>query len=279
MSLQVVGCSLLTSSPLSTHRRLDLNVRLINACFRGDLERSICLLESGAEPNGRVHVEKLGNLPGFSNWFGSGPYLTPLVAVAAGQPVPGDRPRYSSIARALIARGADVNLDDGYGGTAVYHVMTGGREKGEVKAFIQILLDSGATLDSGIGPVIGGPAGFTPLHVAARQPDLLRMLVSHASNLDPKTSYGDTPLHWAVEGRSIEATQILIEAGAKVNEPNHTGRRPRYSVSRPGVERWVKEWGGIPADTPRWITEEVINDLYKKNHGLDKILAAAGGVP
>ena len=144
-------------------------------------------------------------------------------------------------ARALVRRGIDVNATEGDGMTALHWAAY--RDDGEAVA---LLLAAGAApnavtrfgvtplalasenrnaaivrqlLDKGADPR-GGPAGETPLHVAARSgaADVARHLLGGGAVVDARDSWQMvTPLMVAASERHPALVALLIAAGADVD--------------------------------------------------------------
>ncbi|KAK9870236.1 hypothetical protein WA026_006321 [Henosepilachna vigintioctopunctata] len=85
-------------------------------------------------------------------------------------------------------------------------------------------------LDAGANPNIPDGNGYTPLHVLAVQVEtektktFARLLVENEMNVDSVNKFRETPLHFAVEARSIGLIEVLLENGASVNIPDMSGK-------------------------------------------------------
>ena len=240
--------------------------QLVIACFRLDVDAAQRWLGSGADVNrrsgigdGATFADKwvVGGCPpmGSENW-------TPLLALANSPRIPDpERPfanttegaiaaekaraaipkaailerdrRRMTIARLLLSRHPDLNLDDGHGATALYCAV---HERESELAIL--LIKAGANVNTKIGPYIDGPGDETPLHRSSDQPAVMRALLAHGANPNATTGRGDTPLHLAAG--DLEAEQLLIVAGANVNARNKRGKR-RYIV-RSGVGYSRRRW-------------------------------------
>jgi len=145
----------------------------------------------------------------------------------------------------LIGVGADVNISNTYGMTALHWASKNGQDQ-----MVELLLKSGATASL---EAINDQYRNTPLHFAAgnRHIDIIRTLVKAGANVNAVTSdgknalqllwsmernkeifalmiesgidpdtrlgYDTTLLHWAAEYGDNESAERLIKAGADVN--------------------------------------------------------------
>ncbi|KAI7968091.1 hypothetical protein EIK77_007846 [Talaromyces pinophilus] len=89
--------------------------------------------------------------------------------------------------------------------------------------------------------------GRTALHFAASKrsdsgPRMVQILLDGGAKATAKTRQGgNTPLHYAVEGRSVATIQALLEAGANPNATNGSGVTPLHkAVAIPGLEEIVE---------------------------------------
>src|SRR4051812_11464719 len=71
-------------------------------------------------------------------------------------------------------------------------------------------------------------AGGSPLADAARQQDkaALRALLKQRTDVNLPEADGATALHWAAHWNDMEAVELLLAAGAKVNAKNDYGVTP-----------------------------------------------------
>ena len=83
---------------------------------------------------------------------------------------------------------------------------------------------------------------LTPLHVAALGGDMaeVRRLVEAGADVNARSVYQATPLHWAVQGSSVkpDILSYLVEHGADVNAKNTWGVTPLHLTS---------SFGNVPA--------------------------------
>ena len=109
--------------------------------------------------------------------------------------------------RRLLREGADVNLAQGDGMTALHRAA----ERGDV-SLAEILLYAGANVDAGTR--IGR---YTPLHVAARKGHeaMVKLLLGAGADASARTTRsGSTPLHLAAATGNGAIVSALVRAGA-----------------------------------------------------------------
>jgi ankyrin repeat protein len=160
----------------------------------------------------------------------------------------------------ILCYGADVNLPDAQGLTALHHAAVGGHG-----GIVSLLLNHGANvaledhgrltplclaLDSGhieiaellisrgSKPTEPDTEGNTLLHVAARNNwvEVVRLLLARDNDAPPyswrsrqcdaRNANGDTPLHLAVEASAPEVVSLLVGAGADPWAVNSAGEKP-----------------------------------------------------
>lgn len=158
-----------------------------------------------------------------------------LVAAAAS----GD----ASTVRALLARGADVNVAQGDGMTALHWAA----EHGDA-ALTAALLKAGARTDAKTRN-----GSYTPLHIASRSGSgaVVKALLAAGADAKTPTSTGASALHLAAAASGSDAVQALL--GAKV-DPNvletSWGQTPLMfaaSANRPDAVRALLKAGANPA--------------------------------
>jgi ankyrin repeat protein len=121
------------------------------------------------------------------------------------------------VARSLLAKGADVNLRDAEGRTALMWAAYDPRAGVEVA---QALLDAGAKVD------VRDDSGRSALTWAAAggRDDLVALLVSKHAALDPPTVNGRTPMMLAVINGHSDVVRVLKNAGARLDLKDVEGR-------------------------------------------------------
>ena len=90
-------------------------------------------------------------------------------------------------------------------------------------------------IEEGVDPNAADRQGRTALHFAVVHDRIgaVRFLLDEAKvSVDPRNYAGVTPLMGAVQGAQLEAAQLLIDAGADVNLPDHEHKLPPLTVAR-----------------------------------------------
>ena len=109
----------------------------------------------------------------------------------------------------LIAQGADVNIPQGDGMTALHWAAD---RSDSAMAAVLIKAHANVKATTRIG-------NYTPLHVASRDASgaVVRELVDAGADVKAPTTTGATPLHLAAAGGSVVAINALLDKGADPN--------------------------------------------------------------
>ena len=126
---------------------------------------------------------------------------------------------YPAVIDVLVKNGADINLQNGSGETALLWAAAYGRP-----AAARALIKGGANVD------FGDNTESAPLHIAARENHdvVMDILIANGANLHSADEHGYTPLHDAAWFGNLEAANMLINAGADTSGKNNEGRTPLY---------------------------------------------------
>ena len=133
--------------------------------------------------------------------------------------------RRVAIAKLIINRCAQLDLDDSFGTTPLNVAL----ENGDVPLSL-LLIKSGA--DPNLKPrhSISGEHLATSVHLATRHSEVLKVILKHGASLTVMDDTGHTPLDWAAYDYNVESVRILIGAGADVNARDANGVTPLHWV-------------------------------------------------
>ena len=114
----------------------------------------------------------------------------------------------------LLKAGADVNIRDCDGNTALHHSC-----KRNVRLSTTWLLGRKPHLH------IKNNQGQTPLHIAAymQNIDMIKLLLKSGANIHETDKFGNTPLHAAIQFARADTIKYLLEQGADATVKNGSG--------------------------------------------------------
>jgi ankyrin repeat protein len=206
-------------------RQQKLDRELIVAAFNGDSAMMRRLLRDGASVNARYgdpQTQGETTRDVFSGEGGGWPIAadrwTPLIAVASSH-------RFKDKlepAKLLVEAKANLDLDDGYGATALHQAVCARDEKLSL-----YFIERGANVNSRVGVYIDGPGGFTTLHRASGMPLIVKALLQRGANPNAKSSGGATPLHSALREADLESYRLMVEAGGDPDLKDSNGKSAR----------------------------------------------------
>jgi ankyrin repeat protein len=178
----------------------------------------------------------------------------------------------TEIAEFLLAHGADPNIPNRNGQTALEQASSRGKEAG--LALAKLLLAHGAQVNPTNKTEFGTPPlewavtsdnlelvnlllahgasvgsattnGRTPLHIAAARGDIeiAETLVKHGAEVNATFAGGTTPLHEAAERGSVEIVELLLSHGAEVNRKDGSGKTPLKIAKVPKIVELLRQHG------------------------------------
>ena len=172
--------------------------------------------------------------------------------------------------KALLAAGADANVRDGEGWTALMLVTV----KGHLDVARE-LLNAGADVQA------KNQKGWTALRFAVSMDDAeaLRLLLEAGAEVDEQDAEGDTALMQAAREKSMESLKMLLARGADVNVRNRSGETALKIAARHGyheIIRTLKEAGaadvdGHNAEIEGLFSEGELQQLMEKIEGLTPV--------
>ena len=168
--------------------------QLIRATRNGDLDKVKLLVKNGININYQPY-----------NTDGSA-----LMRAVAGN-------QHPEIAKFLIKAGADLNLQDEVGDTALMYASNAGNTE-----MVKLLLKEGAD------PNILNHGKNNALHFASLYGhlDIVKILIDVGINIDNQDDDGRTPLFYAISYGRSETVKLLIELGADANILDNKGLTP-----------------------------------------------------
>ncbi len=203
------------------------------AAFFGKIERAKRLIEKGADVKAK---DCRGYTPIFLAWCGDSERHDTIIAILQSHGADinerfapcSDTMLHRAVmcnnvkgAKRLIEKGADVNIKDGTGATALHHALAKNSQP-----MIELLRGSGATEEE-IGAIdhnvpIDSIGGRSILHLVAEHQEvdaiLLVNLITNL-NLRIKDNKGFTPMWYAACAGHSKLMDSLIKKGIDINEP------------------------------------------------------------
>jgi ankyrin repeat protein len=143
----------------------------------------------------------------------------------------------AAIAKMLIDRKADVNVQNDWGVTPLHYAITNKASK-----VTKLLLEAKAKVNT------HNKYGVTPLHSATElnDPAVTKLLIDAKADVHAKDIRGRTPLHGVMYRGSIDVIKLLLVAGADLNAKDDEGRTP-LSMADPSNKQLIdllKKYGG-----------------------------------
>lgn len=124
------------------------------------------------------------------------------------------------VARLLIDSGADINAPGWMGGHPLHTAASAGHSE-----TVKLLLEAGAEVDA------RQENGYTPLHFAANA-DVAQLLIEYGSDIHALNRFRQTPLHTTVKVAKI--VEMLLMLGARVDDRDDFGKTPLHAAAAHG---------------------------------------------
>jgi len=131
------------------------------------------------------------------------------------------------LAELLIHNRADLNAKDKDGKTPLHYAV----DKNN-KELTELLLDMGAHIN------VKNNNSFTPLHAATlslAKKEIVELLINRGADMNVQDKFGNTPLHTAIFWTK-EVAQLLIDKRANVNIQNKKGNTPIHDAAK--MNQW-----------------------------------------
>jgi ankyrin repeat protein len=213
------GICLLASE---SYQHTTRNNALIIAIQHHDLSTAKSALDAGADPNAFSSIKLEDILPRFQEAI---EYRTafrynsfPALKAAAAE---GD----TEICLLLLKRGANPNLSDNRGRTALHSAVFLGKT-----AAAEVLIQKGADVNA------SAASGERPLDNAVLgNRECVSLLLKHGAEVNHQMKNGKTALTWAASSSRGDSSilKCLIAAGADVNSTDIEGKTPLwYAIQR-----------------------------------------------
>jgi len=183
---------------------------------------------------------------------------------------------HADMLKFFLARGADVNIADGSGRTALHYAAQ--CDHADAAA---LLIANGADVNA------VSENGETPLDTARRfrSKEVETVLLEHGAKGAAVVARRETPLHVAAGGGHLAATKTLVTAGADVNAPDEQGRTPLHRAAAGGhlqTVRFLIESGAdaaITDDTGRTPAEHAREGGHEQTAAVIEEAAQKGAGP
>jgi ankyrin repeat protein len=169
-------------------------------------------------------------------------------------------------AKQAIADGADVNVKNKYGLTALHRAACEGH-----RDIVELLIANGEDVN------VKKDDGMTPLHCAGvfGHKETAELLIAEGADVNAKDNDAITPLHHATEEFQKEIAELLIDNSADLNAKDDEGSTPLHHAVYEGhketVELLIAKGADVNAkdedgDTPLVYAEGEKADILRK-HG------------
>jgi len=161
------------------------------------------------------------------------------------------------VVQLLLENGADVNLQNKSGKTALHLIKWWSDESNQI---LELLLQAGANANA------KNNDGQTAFHWAALggKPDTIEILLGKGADINAKDNDGWTALHGAAERGNLDIIQVLLGKGADVNAKDNNRRTALHEAA---------QWGNL--DTVEVLLGKGADINAKDNNGWTALHGAA----
>eukprot|EP00826_Nyctotherus_ovalis_P035538 TRINITY_DN3059_c0_g3_i1.p1 TRINITY_DN3059_c0_g3~~TRINITY_DN3059_c0_g3_i1.p1 ORF type:complete len:647 (+),score=188.11 TRINITY_DN3059_c0_g3_i1:169-2109(+) len=182
---------------------------LNKAAYESDVHNLKYLVNCGCKIDGKVSI------------FGEAPIHQSIKSSKASN---------SETLKAVLDCGADVNLIDNNGWTALHHAA----EKGDLNA-AKILIEYKANVNA------FSNARKTPLHLAAfaNKTEMVKLLIANGADIEFASEDKCTPLHYAAKKGSLECVKVLLNAKAAICKQDRRLWTPLHYAAYNGHKKVV----------------------------------------
>ena len=226
----------LKMAQLMLEHELDVNFRtswdetpLWWAANNGKLALARLLLDHGASIDVQQKLGKTPLMAAIKN-IQPVPELQAQVSKSMGEPLESIAwlQEHEDVARLLISSGANTNLRESFGTTALHYAVDAGS-----LTIVELLIRHGAKT------TVADDDGFTALHHSAEggHENITKILLAHNVDVNAMTSYGYTALHLAADEGHANIVALLIDAGGDLNAVDRYGYTALHKAAGEGSDK------------------------------------------